>query len=75
MIGEVEKPYLEWDKPEFPNDIKGFRFLADSASKYSETGNFSGRQAIKHHSTVAFLKEVMGVEMFEWAEKISRQST
>ncbi len=74
LIGEVDKPYLEWDEPEFPNDIHGFRFLVDSASKHSQAGNFSGRKAIKYHATIAFLKEVMGAEMFEWAEQISENS-
>jgi len=71
LIGEIVTPYMEWDQPEFPNDIRGFRFLLDTAAEFSRSGDFSGRNAIKYHSTLAFLKEVMGPEMFEWANMIS----
>ena len=71
LIGEVDKPYMKWDQPEFPNDILGFRYLVDSASEYARKGDFSGREAVKYHATVAFLREIMGAEMFAWAERIS----
>ncbi len=74
LMGEVDKPYIEWDQPEFPNDILGFRYLIDTASEYASKGDFSGREAVKYHSTVAFLREIMGVEMFKWAERISHES-
>ena len=73
LIGEVDKPYMEWDQPEFPNDILGFRFLIDKASDYARKGEFSGKEAVKYHTTVAFLKEVMGPEIFEWAIQISEE--
>jgi len=73
LIGEIDGPYMEWDQPEFPNDILGFRFLIDKASEFARKGKFSGKDAVKYHSTVAFLKEVMGPELFEWALKISEK--
>jgi len=75
MIGELEKPYETWGAPEFPNDILGFRFLIDKASEYAKEGDFSGREAIKYHATVAFLKEVMGKEIYQWAKKISTKKS
>ncbi len=74
LIGEIDKPYMDWDPPEFPNDILGFHFLLDTADTYAKSGNFSGRVAVKYHATIAFLKEVMGEEMFEWAKKISNKT-
>lgn len=74
LMGEVERPYLEWDAPEFPNDIIGFRFIVDTAAKFAAAGNFSSREAVKYHTTEAFLREVMGSEMFDWAHRISHES-
>ena len=74
LIGELEKPYMEWDAPEFPNDILGFRYLVNTASKYAKACDFSGKEAVKYHATVAFLKEVMGREIYQWAEEISNES-
>ncbi|MFH2045988.1 MAG: hypothetical protein ABIK92_12670 [Pseudomonadota bacterium] len=75
LIGEISRPYMEWDMPEFPNDIRGFRFLVDSAATFAKRGDFSGHEAVKYHATIAFLKEVMGVEIFEWGLKISDKGT
>jgi hypothetical protein len=74
LIGEIDRPYMTWDQPEFPNDILGFRFLIDKASGYSEKGAFSSKEAIKYHATVAFLREVLGSEIFEWANRISENN-
>jgi hypothetical protein len=70
LIGEVDKPYLQWDAPEFPNDILGFKFLREQAAYYASNGDFSGRVAIKYHATVAFLKQVLGDDVYEWATRI-----
>ena len=70
-IGEIEGPYLEWDDPEFPNDILAFKFLREQAASYSKKGDFSGNVAIKYHATIAFLKEILGVEIYEWGVRIS----
>ena len=74
LIGEINRPYMEWDVPAFPNDIRGFRFLHDQAKDYAKRGDYSGREAIKYHATVAFLRDILGKEMYEWAMKISEQS-
>lgn len=74
LVGEVDKPYLEWDQPEFPNDILGFKYLVDKASDYASNGEFSTREAVKYHATVSFLHEIMGADMYAWAERISHES-
>lgn len=71
LIGEIDCPHMEWDKPAFPNDLLGFRFLHDRANSYARRGDFSGREAIKYHVTVAFLRDILGKDMYEWAMKIS----
>lgn len=71
LIGEISKPYKKWDAPEFPNDILGFKFLRDRAAFYAAKGDFSGPVAIKYHSTIAFLKKVLGKEQYDWGIKIS----
>lgn len=72
LIGEIDKPYMEWDAPEFPNDILGFKFLRDQAAAFGAAGDFSSKVAIKYHSTIAFLKEVLGEELYEWGTRISK---
>jgi len=74
LIGEIDTPYMQWDDPEFPNDILGFKFLRDQAAAYAAAGDFSGRVAIKYHSTIAFLKKVFGEELYEWGTRISEVS-
>jgi hypothetical protein len=71
LIGEIDRPYMEWDKPAFPNDLLGFRFLHAQANNYARRDDFSGREAIKYHNTIAFLRDVLGKDMYEWAMKIS----
>jgi hypothetical protein len=71
LLGEIDTPYLEWDAPEFPNDILGFKFIHDKAKGYADKGDFTSRVAGKYFSTIAFLKDVMGTEQYEWAMKIS----
>ena len=72
LSGEISTPYLQWNKPEFPNDILGFKFIHDKATEYSEKGDFTSREAGKYFSTIAFLKDVMGTDMYNWAIKISQ---
>lgn len=73
LIGEIDKPYLQWDVPEFPNDILGFKYLREQAASYASRGDFSGREAIKYHATITFLKQVLGEELYEWGTRISEQ--
>jgi hypothetical protein len=75
LIDEIDCPYMEWDVPEFPNDIMGFKFLIDKAAAYANMGDFLTHEAVKYHSTVAFLKEVMGKKIYDWALQISDRST
>ena len=71
LIGEVDKPYSQWDAPEFPNDILGFKFVRDQAAAYASVGDFSGNVAIKYHATLAFLMQVMGADIYNWGVKAS----
>lgn len=71
LIGEIDKPYLQWNAPEFPNDILAFKFLRDQASIYANRGDFSGKEAIKYHATIAFLKQVLGDDLYKWGIRIS----
>ena len=71
LLGEIDAPYMDWNAPEFPNDILGFKFLRDKAAAYAADGDFSGKVAIKYHSTIAFLKKVLGEELYEWGTRIS----
>lgn len=72
IIGEIDTPYMEWNAPEFPNDILGFKFLRDEAETYAAAGEFSGKIATKYYATIAFLKQVLGEEMYEWGTRISK---
>lgn len=74
LIGENNVSYKDWDSPEFSNDIKAFRFLTEKTQKYSQKGDFSSREAVKYYSTTAFLKDVMGGNIYGWAESISQQN-
>lgn len=71
LMGEVEKPYMSWDAPEFPNDIQGFKFLREQAAAYAARGDFTSGAAIKYHTTIAFLRRVLGPELYEWGTQIS----
>lgn len=74
LIGEIDVPYMEWHRPYFPNAIQGFRFLLEKTKEYTQKGDFSSREAVKYHSTVAFLHDVMGEDIYRWAEGISQQN-
>ena len=71
LIGEVDTPYLEWDQPDFPNEIHAFKFLRGKGEFYASSGDFTGRVASKYHATNAFLKQIFGPDLYAWACKIS----
>jgi len=73
LIGEIDRPYMEWDAPEFPNEILAFKYLREQASSYGERGDFSGEVAVKYHATIAFLKDILGNDIYEWGVRISEQ--
>lgn len=66
---EVKKPYSLWDAPEFPNDIRGFKFLRETAKAYAEKNDFTGHVAIKYHTTICFLEAILGRELYAWGEQ------
>jgi hypothetical protein len=72
IIGEVDAPYMEWDMPDFPNEILAFKFLREQADGFIERGDFTGRVAAKYHLTSTFLKNIFGDELYAWACRISK---
>jgi hypothetical protein len=67
LIGEVDKPYLKWNEPEFPNELRALKYLVTEANKYSEAGDFAGKVASKYHATINFCEHILGRELFAWA--------
>ena len=59
-------PYSQWDAPEFPNDILGFKFLREQAAIYAGKNDFGSPVAIKYHATIIFLEKILGKELYEW---------
>jgi hypothetical protein len=57
--------------PDFPNEIAAFRFIHEESKRFVKQNDFAGRVASKYHSTVAFLKTVLGEDKYAWACKIS----
>ncbi|HAX23194.1 MAG TPA: hypothetical protein DCY64_23305 [Hydrogenophaga sp.] len=72
LPGEVKKPYSTHDAPEFPNDILGLKFLRETAAAYANRNDFLSPAAVKYHVTIAYLKKVLGEELFDWAEQASK---
>lgn len=69
LIGEVDKPYSQWNAPEFPNDILGFKFLREQAAAYAAKNDFTSPAAIKYHVTIRFLECILGKELYAWGEQ------
>lgn len=67
LIGEIDYPYMEWDRPEFPNEIKAFGYLLEKTQEFVDAGDFTSRVASKYMATNLFLQEVLGEEMYQWA--------
>jgi hypothetical protein len=53
--------------------LSAFRFLKDESVKYTKKGDFSGREAVKYHATLAFLREVLGPKLFSEMEAESER--
>jgi hypothetical protein len=51
---------------DFLNELMGFKFLHDRSEYYLKQGDFSSKVAGKYHSTVAFLKRLLGDRLYEW---------
>lgn len=74
LAGDIKKPYMKWDRPAFLNDILGFKFLHEQAAFYARNGDFSSKEAVKYHSTVAFLREILSKEVYEWGMCLGLES-
>lgn len=66
LAGEITEPFMEWDAPEFPNDILALKFIKKTSEKYILDGDFTSRIATKYHSTLQFLKNVMPDYIYNW---------
>lgn len=62
------RPYSQCGWRGLENDILGFKFLRDQAEKYSKINDFTSSTAIKYHTTVRFLKQILGDELYAWGE-------
>lgn len=71
LMSEIDAPYLEWDQPDFPNEIRAFRFLKGTADKYLDAQEPKSRIAQKYLATDSFIKTIFGPELYDWACKIS----
>lgn len=74
LMGEVDKPYSQWNAPEFPNDILGFKFLRESAASYAAKNDFTSPAAIKYHTTIRFLESIQGKDLYAWGEQAALPS-
>jgi hypothetical protein len=70
IIGEIYCPYMELDVPDFPNSIRGFMFLYNKVDEYKANGDFSSKVAMKYHSTITFLNQILGEDICEWCIRI-----
>jgi hypothetical protein len=67
LIGEITPPYLHWDSPEFPNEIRAFDFIRKQIETFTAVGDTTSRIASKYFATDAFLRRIMGAEQYQWA--------
>lgn len=74
LMGEVDKPYSQWNAPEFPNDIIGFKFLREKAASYAAKNDFTSPTAIKYHTTIRFLECIQGKDLYAWGEQAALPS-
>jgi hypothetical protein len=73
-MGEVDKPYSKWDAPEFPNELLAFNFLREEAMHYAAKNDFTSPAAIKYHTTIRFLENILGKDLYQWGIDASSPS-
>jgi hypothetical protein len=73
LIGEIYAPYMEWDSPDFPNEIRALRSLSQKAEDFASRGDFSGTIAVKYHTTLAYLQDVLGEAVYEWSGSVGNR--
>lgn len=71
IFGESEKPYSNWYAPEFPNDILALKFIREKAESFAAIQDFTSPVAVKYHTTLQFLKDVLGDGCYEWGYEAS----
>ncbi|WBM36419.1 hypothetical protein [Alcaligenes faecalis] len=67
MPGEMSPPYSKIDE-NLTNDLLGLKFLRDTAQGFADKNEFLSPEAVKYHTTILFLKKVLGARLFDWAE-------
>lgn len=68
MPGEIEKSYSKHDEG-LATDLLGLKFLRDTAQDFAEKNDFLSAEAVKYHTTLVFLKKVLGDQLYTWAEE------
>lgn len=67
QIGEFNRDNYKEYSWQLANDIDALRYLISTAKDFENQGDFSGKVATKYHSTIAFLKIVLGEDRYQWA--------
>jgi len=75
QIGEITVPYDQWIAPEFPDELRAFRFLVETSREFEKQGDLTSSIALKYHNTVTVLQEMLSEECFQWAERVSASVT
>ena len=65
--GEFNRDSYKEYSSQLANDIRALKYLVRTAKDFENQGDFSGKVATKYHSTIAFLRTVLGEERYQWA--------
>jgi hypothetical protein len=71
LCGEFDRDDYATYSWQLANDVQALKFLVQTARNFVKEGDFSGKVAMKYHSTVAFLKAVLGDARYQWALDLS----
>jgi hypothetical protein len=65
--GEIDGPYAQWCEPFFPNELLALKFVCDYVEAADKNEVSQGRLASGLRGAMEFYKDVLPVEVFEWA--------
>jgi len=66
-IKEAFENKIQDDDEELYLSLKALQYIVNKANKYIEDDDFYDKVAARYHLTRLFIKDVLGVECFEWA--------
>ncbi len=55
--------------------VNAFRFIYQTANKFAIKGDFSGPIAVKYHATLAFIRDMLSQECYEWVLGIKENTS